>query len=290
MNQQPYPRIDARFPVVQEEWREELLNLPQRFAAADSYWCFVRPGEYAIGGWGQAQKRATIVLPSFWIARFPITVAQYTIFMHTGYSSQSENWWTPAGWAWKSNQKQRKQPWKWDDGDFTSPDQPVIGVSWYEASVFANWLSELCGELFPETYRVRLPTEAEWEAAAAWNDPMQCQPYPWGTSEPEPSRVVFQPSNRSAPAPVGEHPGGAAACGAQGMCGNIWEWMSSSFNAYPLQSSILQQDFGEDQQDVPVRGGSWANSQALIHCGARDWHRADYYDQYTGFRLVVAPV
>ncbi|MCG8353434.1 MAG: formylglycine-generating enzyme family protein [Chloroflexales bacterium] len=57
-----------------------------------SYWCSICSGVYSIGGWKDTMPRADIALPDFWIARFPIMVAQYAPFLQAGYGVAACRW------------------------------------------------------------------------------------------------------------------------------------------------------------------------------------------------------
>ena len=256
---------DPRYPVDAADWQRELGRRDETFGATgDHYWRYVRPGTYQIGGWKTDEKSAEIVLPAFWIARYPITVAQYTPFVAEGYGSSAEHWWTPEGWRWK---KKRSEPWGWGRTEYRGANQPVIGVTWYEATALCAWLTERLQDKLPKDYVMRLPTEAEWEAAAAYDAHMQRRNYPWGNEDPTPERAIYNESKLGRPAPVGCCPSGAAACGAMDMGGNVWEWTASSHEGYPSQSGVVQKDFTD--ADVPTRGGSYYNDSSNVRCGAR---------------------
>jgi formylglycine-generating enzyme required for sulfatase activity len=244
---------DPRYPVTPDDWRHELARRNEQFGQPDGYWCYIRPGTYQIGGWEEGEESATHDLPAFWVARYPITVAQYRVFIDDG-GYQQQDYWTPNGWGWKGD---RTQPRRWGDSQYNSPNQAVIGVTWYECMAFCSWLT---AQLAETGYEVRLPTEAEWEAAAAYDIQMQRQTYPWGdTPEPTPERAIFaddQGNRLGAPAPVGVCPAGSAACGALDMGGQVWEWCRSSHKAYPAGANVGQSKFNEGDFDVPLRGGS----------------------------------
>ena len=283
---------DPRFPVSIEEWQHSIVHeRNEEFGSPNGYWCYVRPGTYQIGGWEQDKDRADITLPAFWIARFPITVAQYAPFVAAGYGKDAERWWTKEGWQWKQERK-RTQPWRWDEPPYDGPNQPVIGVTWYEARAFCAWLTEQMQDALPNGYVIRLPTEAEWEVAAAYDAPPHAGerggrwPYPWGAEAPTPEHAIYDASNLGRPAPVGCCPAGSSACGALDMAGNVWEVTTSSHGGYPAQSGSIKEDFTPNEGDVPWRGASWWNDSTDVRCGARNGF---YPDLVLGFRVVAAP-
>ncbi|MCX7792664.1 MAG: SUMF1/EgtB/PvdO family nonheme iron enzyme, partial [Chloroflexaceae bacterium] len=259
---------DPRFPVTMEQWRAELARRTATFGQPAGYWCYLPAGTYRIGGWDD-DAAADVPLAAFWIARYPITVAQYKPFVAVGYGPEAERWWTPEGWEWKRS-LQRTEPWSWGESGYNAPNQPVIGVTWYEAAAFCAWLSEQLGDALPAGYEVRLPTEAEWEAAAAWDGQGGRPPYPWGAAEPTPELAIYDASGLGRPAPVGCCPAGAAACGALDLAGNVWEWTASSYRGYPAGSGAPVKDFTPGSGDKPARGGSWWKDSTSVRCGARE--------------------
>jgi formylglycine-generating enzyme required for sulfatase activity len=271
-------------------WQHELAQRTEQFGAPAGYFCAVRPDTYQIGGWKDDEPAADITLPAFWIARFPVTVAQYAPFVAAGYGKDAERWWTPNGWQWKQG-RNRAQPWGWDRPEYSGPNQPVIGVTWYEARAFCDWLTEQMQDALPAGYVIRLPTEAEWEVAAAYDAQRQRRLYPWGEEAPDLERAITSESNLGRPAPVGCCPAGAAACGALDMAGNVWEVTTSSYGGYPAQSGAVKKDFTTYKRDVPYRGGSWYADSTYVRCGARD--RLDPVDVFglnvNGFRVLAAP-
>lgn len=289
---------DPRFPVTIEAWQHTLTHERiEVFGRPAGYWCFVRRGTYRIGGWEEDQETADITLPPFWVARSPVTVAQYAQFIAAG-GYNTEQWWTPNGWQWKQ-QRNRTQPWGWNEAPYNGSNQPVIGVTWYEAMAFTHWLTAQLQDTLPPGYVIRLPSEAEWEAAAAYDAAMHRRTYPWGEDEPTPERAIYQDDqgNRlGRPAPIGSCPAGMAACGALDMTGNVWEWTVSSYHAYPGGSGPA--DAAEDflpgnvsdtsTWDTVLRGGSWHGTN--VHCGARYWDPPIYVFEYFGFRVFAAPL
>jgi formylglycine-generating enzyme required for sulfatase activity len=139
---------------------------------------------------------------------------------------------------------------------------PATGVTFDEALAYCAWASEGGGR------RVRLPTGAEWEAAARGHDG---RPWPWGASF-DADRCACAEGNAWTTAPVDAHPGGASPCGAEQMAGNVWEWVG---------------DPPDDDGWRRVRGGchldhAWGvrASRSLPADPARATHT-------TGFRIAV---
>jgi serine/threonine protein kinase len=273
--------------VQVEGWKDEMAPLDTQFGESEGFWCYVPAGSYRIGGWENSQISSTIAIDAFWIARFPVTVRQYAPFVTYGYREDAERWWTPEGWQWKQKNN-CFYPAGWDDLDYNDPNQPVIGVSWYEATAFANWLTEQLASILPDGYVIRLATDAEWEVAAAYNEQMERFAYPWGDEDPTPEHAIYDESEFQHTAPVGICPAGAAACGAQDMVGNIWEWVASSYAGYPQLSYERRQDFAANEWDVGLRGGAWDNNKIHIRCGARFWAKPGNRNNYWGFRVVRA--
>ena len=134
----------------------------------------------------------------FRIGRIPVTNAQYAAFVReTGH----------------------RPPSSWPDGTVPpgQDDVPVTYVSWHDAGAFCAWAG------------ARLPSEAEWEAAASGGDGRL---WPWGDVPPDGTRAVFE-AGIGGPAPAGQLPAGAAPCGALDLAGNVAEWVASAYAPYP---------------------------------------------------------
>ena len=166
---------DPRFPVAINDWRRELGRREQTLTAeGDHYWRYMPGGSYRIGGWSDGEPSADLELKPFWIARYPITVAQFAPFVAESYGPDARRWWTLEGWKWKQ-ERQRTMPWGWGGPEYSTPNQPVIGGTWYEVTAYCAWLTCQFQNLLPEGYVIRLPTEAEWEVAASF-DRLPCAP------------------------------------------------------------------------------------------------------------------
>ncbi len=196
------------------------------------------------------------------------------------------------------------QPGFWDSlsyEDWTGPNQPVIGVSWFEARAYCAWLNlQLVGSHEPSRESrliVRLPSEAEWEAAARG---LTGRRYPWGSdfkvdlANTVEGRVLKV-------TPVGSYPGGAALdSGAMDMSGNVWEWTVSLWGTEAEQPDArfrYPYNPGREREDETagaavlrvVRGGSWYDQLRLARCAFRYWNPSVSRYDNVGFRVVQGP-
>lgn len=164
-------------------------------------------------------------LSAFWIDIYPVTNARYALFM-TAQGYEEAAWWTRSGWEWKESQKIR-QPAQWGKPGWDGRDQPVAGVSWYEADAYARWAGR------------RLPSDAEWEKAARGTDGRR---YPWGEDWPTADRVNFA-LHVGRTTPVGLYPAGASPYGCHDMAGNVnnWtdDWFWPGFGRLCVQQGLL---------------------------------------------------
>jgi formylglycine-generating enzyme required for sulfatase activity len=281
---------DPRFPVSIEEWQHSIVHeRNEEFGSPNGYWCYVRPGTYQIGGWEEGEESADITLPGFWIAKYPVTVAQYRVFVEDGgYDSNAERWWTPNGWRW-INDRKNKQSSEWNTSPYSTPNRPVIHVVWYETTAFASWLMTQCRFHLPADYTIRLPTEIEWEVAAAYGHNRQRHRYPWGEQTPSSQFAHYSESNSEhrSRSPIGCYIQGISSCGACDMVGNVWEWTTSTYHDYPEHVEAVS-DFVMDDWDVTVRGSSLGMPHTHLQCSTRE-KIIPTGGMIVGFRLVIVP-
>ena len=203
------------------------------------------------------------------LAVYPVTVAQFKPFVEQG-GYRKERFWSKDGWKWRVGGN-RSEPWWWNDPVWTQPNQPVIGVSWYEAEAYCHWLDERMQEP-PGT--LRLPTEAEWEWAARGPEGRR---YPWG-DEWEAWRCNGEESALGRTSAVGCFPGGAAdwwrvMTGGDGpvqdLAGNVWEWMASAHTENYSRSSESAMNANSGDDPRVLRGGSWTFEPGRLRSAAR---------------------
>ena len=213
-----------------------------------------------------------------------MTVTEIAAFIKAG-GYESAEWWTKSGLLWHGEQD-RKAPDGWYDQSRYG-NRPVVGLSWFEAMAYARWLDaqlRRCTDQVPAGYRIRLPTEAEWEKAARGSHGHR---YPWGDDWEEARANVAECIGRVAT--VGIFPAGETPSGIQDMSGNVWEWCLTRYMPYPYRS-----DDGRNAQEAGgrrvLRGGSWLQSPHYARSASRIGLDPGRTRRDAGFRLVLSVV
>lgn len=237
--------------------------LPAPFA-----WVDIPAGSVTLddpGGYLDAAQ--TQAVAAFSIARYPITDAQFQVFVDAADGYVNDDWWafSPAAQEWRMETPQPRAM------DYGEGDHPRTHVSWYEAVAFCRWLSARSGE------NIQLPSEAQWQRAAQGDAGTL---YPWG-SEWEAGRCHNGKDARQiGTASVRAYEGrGDSAFGVVDMAGNVWEWCLTSWESGA--DSI-------DGDDVRVlRGGSWFDDiQGFFRATTRRSWNPDIRSDLRGFRIV----
>ena len=166
----------------------------------------------------------------------------------------------------------------WSDLNFNHPQQPVTGVSWFEAARYCEWLSSQVGRAF------RLPTEAEWECAARGG--LAQKNFPWGDDPPQ-SLPDYATRWQTGPEPVARY--APNAFGLYDICDNVHEWCSDWYDPNYYAASLGHNPQGPASgQRKASRGGSWRHHIKVARCSARssippEFQYADY-----GFRVACS--
>ncbi len=228
-------------------------------------------------------------LDPFRIARSLVTRGEFAAFVEDGGYERDELW-AEAGRAWREEAgAERPLYWKREGGRWlrrhfdrwveVEPDLPMVHVSWYEARAYCRWAGR------------RLPTEAEWEAAAGSPvvdgelaaGPADKRRHPWGEEPPDSRRANL---DGIAGGCTASPAAGASPHGCRDMLGQVWEWTASDFAPYP--------DFAPDPYEAysepwfgdrkVLRGGSWATRSRLVWNTMRNYFTPDRRDVFAGFR------
>jgi formylglycine-generating enzyme len=165
----------------------------------------------------------------------------------------------------------------WHDSNANHPQQPVTGVSWFEADRYCKWLTSRTGR------SCRLPTEAEWERAARGH--LEQNNFPWGNEAPQ-SLPDYASRWQNGPEPVGRY--APNTFGLNNICENVHEWCSDWYDPnYYAVSPERNPPGPEHGTRKASRGGSWRHHVKVSRCSARssippEFQYADY-----GFRMAL---
>jgi formylglycine-generating enzyme required for sulfatase activity len=231
---------------------------------------------------GEGGEQHELSLPDYKLGKYPVTNVEYRRFIDAG-GYRDKRWWTEAGWL-EIGQKQNELRF-WQDARFNKPNQPAMGLSWYECVAYCRWLSAETGRSY------RLPTEAEWEKGARGEDG---RVFPWG-DEFDPGRLNGRgPGDRQvfASTPVGIYPTGISPFGLFDCVGNVWEWCATRWKKpfpYDAAQDEWQAGYLEGQNLRVLRGGSWYYQADVTRCTHRFKFQPYGWNDRGGCRL-MAPV
>lgn len=254
------------FPAYKEVDRPESKSVPEM------EWISFEEGVYEVGNEGgeftydNEHPRHKRFLHAWELGDRLVTNGEFMEFMEAGGYERSELW-LDDGWAtvnsdgWDSPLYWIRKEGEWHHYTLgglrkVDPNEPVTHVSYYEADAYARWKE------------ARLPTEGEWEAAAAG------LPYEGNFVESD----LFHPS------PLQDH-----RKGLKQMYGDVWEWTSSSYDAYPgykpLPGALGEYNGKFMASQYVLRGGSCATSQTHIRKTYRNFFYPGARWQFNGIRL-----
>lgn len=220
----------------------------------------------------------SVEIGSFKIARAPVTQGEFRAFVEDGGYTRSDLW-CEEGQIWRTSEK-ATHPVYWrhvgaggwerrifDQWVALEEDLPVVHVNWFEADAYCKWAGR------------RLPTEAEWEAAAGNHR------YPWGDDSPGARAHLDGRLGRCVS--VSSYPAGDTPNGVRQMIGNVWEWTASDFLPYPgftpdPYKEYSQPWFGPGHK--VLRGGCWATRSIMIRNVYRNFYPPNRRDVWSGFR------
>lgn len=216
----------------------------------------IEKGSFLMGE-GDNQKKVTIE-NDFYIGKYPVTVAEYLHFAKD-IKKRHPKWLEEGS---KYNIETGTDHYYKKMQNLTNPNAPIVGISWYDAKAYCEWLSEKRKEEF------RLPTEVEWEYACRagtttkWSfgdDEKELEKYAWYYDN---SDGTIQQVGKNKPNPWGLYD----------MHGNVWEWCEDWND--------------EDEKYKVLRGGSWGNG--VLWTRSADRRRFDPFNRFNsvGFRLL----
>jgi iron(II)-dependent oxidoreductase len=263
-----------------------------RVALDETLQAYVPGGTFVMGtndrtlAYDNERPAHEVDVPPFRIDLAPVTNRAYLRFVEDGGYRRRELW-GDDGWAWRlvadvahPSGWLRHGDGTWYERAFgrSEPlllDQPVVHVCWYEARAYARWAGK------------RLPTEAEWEKAAAWDlERLVPRRYPWGDAPATPERANLD-QRCFAPAAAGAFPAGVSYFGCHQMLGCVWEWTASDFEPYPGFEAFPYPEYSAihfGRGHKVLRGGSWATQPLVARNTFRNWDLPERRQIFAGFR------
>lgn len=248
----------------------------------------------------------------FWIGKYPVTNSQYERFLNAPDFSNPVYWleflkfdencnpmpnWGRTGVNFVQEELAKAKskillPRFWDHVDFgrSNPHHPVVGISWYEANAYCEWLLQNWDRL-PEgrgnfklrPQLIRLPLDMEWTVAVGGGTPAGRYPWDEAGSATTSLKMILQRANVEQSGighttPVNAYPLGKSPFGVMDMTGNVWEWQANFFI--------------KDYEWLAFRGGSWYLNQFVERVTGRQFFHISRpnkaWNDY-GFRVVALP-
>ncbi len=230
------------------------------------------------------QPQHEIALPAFYIAKYPVTVAQYREFIvRSGYKGKGAE--SFEGLI----------------------NHPIVNVTWHDAMAYCLWLDETLkawhrmperlSRLFQQGWQMTLPSEVQWEKAARGGDG---RVYSWGNTF-DADKANVRETGVGGTSAVGAFPAGVSPFGAFDMLGNVWEWTTTLYGERDIKRNEYKSvyrypytpDDGRERLDAPdeftrgLRGSSFGPE--LARCATRRRRGPDHWSNSLGFRVVVSP-
>lgn len=242
----------ASAPRKQENDKSALLTNPPEMV-------FVEGGSFLMGsedGEPEEQPVHKVIVGSFHIAKYEVTVAQYREFCKETGRAMPE---TPK-WGWQDT-------------------APIVNVSWNDAHAYSKWLAQKTGQPY------RLPTEAEWEFAARGG--VKTKKFRFSGSNKLEEVGWFDKNANKKVQPVGEK--APNELGLYDMSGNTWEWVNDWFGDEYYSKSPEKDPQGPPRGSMRVmRSGSWINYEEDNRIAIRISNLPNETGPFFGFRVAMS--
>lgn len=247
---------------------------------------YVPAGEFTMGNDTNSyyeRPAHKVTIDAFWIDQTEVTNSMFATFVnqtnHRTYAEEMGKSWIYQEGSWvQVNEADWLHPYGPASGISNFMNNPVVHVSWKDALAYCVWADR------------RLPTEAEWEKSASWNERKQQKSiYPWGDT------IDCLWANYSGVdgfcvgnvTPVGSYVNGQSPYEAFDMAGNVWEWVSSQYQLYPYSITDGREELSVSANRV-LRGGSWLNDDFAVRSASRNQNNPAYSSNSIGFRCAMS--
>jgi formylglycine-generating enzyme required for sulfatase activity len=260
-------------------------------------WVYVPAGDFALGEAANPGERHHVYEPGFFIGAFEVTNAEFRRFLEDPAGYEDRRHWTARGWAWKATGRSqvtaRLAPEAADYRRFGADDLPVVLVTWFEANAYAHWLDQRLGA---NRWKMRLPTESQWEKAARGPDSFD---YGLGTTLSDAEAPLY--NWRKNPGVeitlvgwAGSRDGFRAnRFGMYHASGNAAEWTQSVSRPFSRDRPFRDDDRNADEGEGlrTTRGGSWYSATtSRLRLAYRERFQPEMSSNDLGFRLIAQPL
>ncbi|NDJ54367.1 MAG: SUMF1/EgtB/PvdO family nonheme iron enzyme [Chloroflexi bacterium] len=255
------------FPVTQRIFAGDALSLlgDPRFSPPHflSEMLPVPSGVVSIGSsdYPNESPRHRVSVDDFALAQHPVTQQAYRVFVEATDHPIPNTWRRVFGRAGPADHEL---------------NAPVVFVSALDAEAYCRWLSAETGQAY------RLPTEAEWIAAARGYDHRRI--YPWGEGSTTQRANTWGRSAQRRLCAVGLYSAGRGPFQHDDLSGNVWEWCSSSYWPYPYRHDDGREG-GFIGEPRVMHGGSWRSRPTSCRIDARQGEPPGDSFVVTGFRI-----
>jgi formylglycine-generating enzyme required for sulfatase activity len=254
LNKPGYDEYQQRVQILPQE--ESSLQIELTYQPSDKDMVYIPAGEFIMGSEEGPPNEGPVHkvhLKAFYIDKYEVTNLQYRRFFFIDI---------------------HRQPSYPYDRSLGGDQQPVVGISWFDAYEYCKWAGK------------RLPTEAEWEKAARGTEGLI---YPWG-NQWQPNHANSARSEFGKPVEVGDYPKGVSPYGVFDMAGNVWEWCNDYYDENYYGTSPSQNPAGPKQGKLRVlRGGSWFDEPAILRTTTRRGENPNVRLSNIGFRCARDP-
>lgn len=299
----------------------------------DMPFCYIAKGLFQMGS-GSKTHLNKYVDYDYWISVYPVTNGQFNEFVDANGYDNNDFWpeaieagiWGYGKIRETKDSKPRNKP--EDYGiPFNLCNHPVVGITWYEALAFTRWLETKWRDekILPPDFKLKLPSEAEWEKAARGgleipespikstvqklfkgNDnldliknPKPVRRYPWRSDKPDPNLANYSDSKINSTNAVGCFPNGSSPYGCEEMSGNVWEWTRSLWGKDFMKPDFSYPYTPDDDRELltasrdvlrVIRGGSFFHYDGSIECSYRYRFNPYFSRKHFGFRVILSPL
>jgi formylglycine-generating enzyme required for sulfatase activity len=305
-------RVRAEVAEALGQFNDPRLTEEHRWVKvpAGRFWRGSAPSDAA----ADEQPARWIDVSEFYLQRWPVTVAEYRIFVEEERAYQRDRWWDSPGWNWLREHPAKIAPAGWEWQIEKAGNYPVTGISWWEARAYCQWYSNVANGL-PGGWTARLPTEAEWEKAARGGEnlaggdlnPDPRRDYPWQGGWNDNYANSSEGNWLGAATPVGCYVKGHGPYGIWDQAGNVLEWGLDWYDPAAYSKSDPRDPAVTSERGVPkiatlndrlqsvlalcrvARGGSWTTGARQCRVSFRHRLEPSHRQDIVGFRCAASP-